>query len=313
MSLLRRNLFPLFGAGTTLALGIALGAGPLQGDSGADSGSALAAANSALGQQLADARDSAAFGESLIASAADGWLAGQLAGQSITLVVLPGVSDDRVDALRAAVKAAGGTVAVSLSLSDDVLDAGHKTYVSSVAASSLEGAGTIDGARSPDPYDRLGALLGRAYLADPDRLPFDNIATRIDSELQGAKLVTVAGEPAQRGTLAVVLATGASGSDLGVRASSVIASRLAEALAGASQGAVVVAPPTAASDGGVIAAIRADEASGDRLSTLNVTGGAIAEVAAVYALAAAGRGKGGDFGVSGDETTLPPRLANQAG
>jgi hypothetical protein len=44
-----------------------------------------------------------------------------------------------------------------------------------------------------------------------------------------------------------------------------------------------------------------------------VSDGTVAQVATVYALAAAARGKGGDFGVSGSETTLPPRLANHAG
>jgi hypothetical protein len=310
MSAIRRHIFPLFGAGTTLALGIALGAGPLQGDAGGDSGDALTAANAQLAAKVADARASAIFGESLAQATVAGWLSGQLAGQSVTVVVLPGVTDDRVDAVRDALKQAGATVAVTAVLSDELLDAGHKTYVSSVASSSLDGAGKIDGARSPDPYDQLGALLGRAYLAQPDRLPFDDIATRIDSELQGAKLVTVDGEPARRGSLAVVLAGGASGSDVGVRATSLIAATLVERLADASQGTVVAAPPPAASVGGVIATIRDDQASTRRLSTLNVTDGTVAQVATVYALAAASRAKGGDFGVDGDAAALPPGMAS---
>jgi Copper transport outer membrane protein, MctB len=313
MSLVRRHIFPLFGAGTTLALGIALGAGPLQGDGGGDSSGALAAANAKLSEQVAAARGSSAFGESLAAAASAGWLHAQLAGQSVAIFVLPGVSDDRVDAMRDAVKAAGGTVALTAVLSDDLLDAGHKTYVSSVASSSLNGAGKIDGARSTDPYDRLGALLGRAYLAEPDRLPFDDIATKIDSELQGAKLVAVDGEPAQRGSLALVLASGAHGVDAGVRASSIIASTLVGRLSTAARGTVVATPPTSTAAGGVIATIRDSGDSRRRLSTLNESDGSVAQVATVYALAAAARGKGGDFGVSGSQTTLPPRLANHAG
>jgi Copper transport outer membrane protein, MctB len=313
MGVLRRNIFPLFGAGTTLALGIALGAGPLQGDSGGDGSDGLSAANSQLSEQLAAARGSAGFGESLAAAASRSWLQGQLTGQSVTLFVLPGVSADRVDAVRAAVKSAGGTVAVTAYLSDDLLDAGHKTYVGSVATSSLDGAGKIDGARSKDPYQQFGALLGRAYLADVDRLPFDDIATKIDSELQGAKLVKVDGEPTERGALALVLGSGAHGADVGVQASSLIGSTLAEQVASASQGALVATSPTGAAAGGLIASIDSSGAAGRRLSTLNVSDGAVADVATVYALAAAARGKGGDFGVDGSKTTLPPRLANHAG
>ena len=80
MSLLRRHIFPLFGAGTTLALGIALGAGPLQGDSGGDGSDALAAANATLTEQVASARGSSAFGESLAAAAWGGWVHAQRAG-----------------------------------------------------------------------------------------------------------------------------------------------------------------------------------------------------------------------------------------
>jgi hypothetical protein len=227
--------------------------------------------------------------------------------------VLPGVASTRVDGIRDAVRRAGGTLAVTAYVAEDLLDAGHKTYVSSVASSSLDGAGKIEGSRTSDPYQRLGALMGRAYLADPERLRFDDIATKIDSELQGAKLLKVDGEPAQRGSLVIVLASGAHGTDVGVRASSLIASTLAERLAGASRGAVVAAPPTGSSLGGVIATLRDDKAAGARLSTLNVTDGTVAQVATVYALAAAARGKGGDFGVRGSDTVLPPRLANHAG
>jgi hypothetical protein len=111
----------------------------------------------------------------------------------------------------------------------------------------------------------------------------------------------------------LVLASGAHGTDVGVRASSLIASTLVGRLSIAARGAVVATPPTGTAVGGVIATIRDSGDSSRRLSTLNVSDGAVAQVAAVYALAAAARGKGGEFGVSGSMTTLPPRLANHAG
>jgi hypothetical protein len=313
VNLVRRHIFPLFGAGTTLALGIALGAGPLQGDTGGDGAASLTAANTKLSEELAAAQGSSTFSEALASAASGGWLHAQLSGQSVTLVVLPGVDADRIDAVRSAVKRAGGTIAITAYVDDKVLDAGHKTYVGSVAASSLDGAGDIDGARTSDPYAQIGALLGRAYVADPDRLPFDDVATKIDSELQGAKLVRLDGQPTRRGNLVIVLASGAHGADVGVRASSLIASTLVKRLAAASGGMVLATPPTGSEPGGVIATLRDDGASTFHMSTLNVSSGTVAEVSTVYALAASARGKGGDFGITGSEVKLPPRLANHAG
>jgi hypothetical protein len=312
VNLVRRHIFPLFGAGTTLALGIALGAGPLQGETG-DGSASLAAANTQLSADLAAAQGSSTFGEALASASSGSWLHAQLAGQSVTLVVLPGVDADRTDAVRSAVKAAGGSIAVTAYVDAKVLDAGHRTYVGSVAASSLDGAGHIDGARTSDPYTQIGALLGRAYVADPQRLPFDDIATKIDSELQGAKLVRLDGQPARRGSLVIVLASGAHGADVGIRASSIIATTLVQRLAAVSRGTVLSTPPTGSEPGGVIATLLDDGASTSHMSTLNVSSGTVAEVATVYALAAAARGKGGDFGITGSEVRLPPRLANHAG
>jgi hypothetical protein len=313
VSMVRRHIFPLFGAGTTLALGIALGAGPLQGDSGGDGSGSLAAANTRLSDELAAAHGSATFGETLAAAAAPGWLSAQLTGRSVTVVILPGVDADRADGVRRAVSRAGGTVAVSVTLAPDALDPGHKTYVGSVASSSLDGAGKVDGAETTDPYAQLGALLGRAYLADPDRLPFDNIATKIDSELQGAKLVTVDGHPQRRGSLVIIVASGVHGEDVSVRASSLIASTLVQRLAAASQGAVLAAPPTASEPGGVIETLIDADAVGPRTSTLNVSDGTVAQVATVYALAASARAAGGNFGITGSKAALPPGLGQPAG
>jgi hypothetical protein len=309
--MVRRHIFSLFGAATTLALGIAFGAGPLQGDDGGDKSSDLAAENARLSQELADVEARGQLDETLSAGAAPGWLHGRLAGAQVALVAFPEVDEDRVEAVRDAVAQAGGSVAVSLQVNDQVLDPGHKTYVSSVAASSLEGAGDIPGSRTSDPYARLGALLARAYVGHGEDIAIDDTATKIDAELEGAKLVSVEGRIQRRGSLVIVLASGSHGDDVGAQASSLIAETVIEGVVSASDGAVVATPPTGASAGGILAAVAADPDAGKlALATLDVSDGTIAQVATIYALSAAARGDGGDFGVTPSGVVLPPGMVN---
>jgi hypothetical protein len=310
VSFIRRQIFGLFGAGMTLAVGVALGAGPLQGD---DGGSGADASNVTAGElsDQVDALEAAqAFDDATIAGLAPGLLEGRLAGRPVTLVVLPGVPDDRAEAARVAIKAAGGTTAITAELSDGLLDPGRKTYVSSVAASSLDGADDLAKTAGAEPYQQMGALVARAYVGHGDAVTIDDEATKIDSELQGAKLVTVSGEPQQRGSLTVVLATAAHGGDVEAEALQLISTSIVRGLAAGGDGTVVVTPKTGADAGGLVDAV-ADDAgfSKLRVSTLNVAEGPASDVAMVYALAAAAGGKAGAFGVNGSDVVLPPGMA----
>jgi hypothetical protein len=309
VSFVRRQIFPLFGAGMTLAVGVALGAGPLQGDDGSTTGTSDAAAGE-LSDQVDALEAAQAFDDATVAGLAPGLLDGRLAGRPVTLVVLPGVSEDRAEAARAAIKAAGGTTAITAELGGGLLDPGRKTYVSSVAASSLDGADDVVKAAGGEPYQQMGALIARAYVGHGDGVTIDDEATKLDSELQGAKLVTVAGEPRERGSLTVVLATAAHGDDVEAEAFQLISTSILRGLAAGGDGMVVVTPKGGADDGGLIDAIDEDTGfSKLRVSTLNVADGPAADVALVYALAAAAGGKADAFGVDGSDVVLPPGMA----
>lgn len=309
MSFLRRHIFPLFGAAMTLAVGIGLGAGPLQGDGGDGASGDLGAGNAALQDQLEDVDASRQFGDAVAAGLAAGALEERLQGRSITLVVWPGVDDDDAQAMRAAVKAAGGSTAATVAVREDAVDAAKKTYVSSVAESSLDGAPDVAKSVGDDPYEQLGALVARAYVATGDSLAIDDEATRIDSELQGAGLVAVEGEPRQRGSAVVVLGLGGHGDDSSAQAAQLISSALVEQLAAAADGTVVVTPATGRADGGLLAALETGATQRKlALATLNISDGPVAPVAGVYALAAALRGKAAAFGTDGSAVILPPGL-----
>jgi 3D (Asp-Asp-Asp) domain-containing protein len=192
-----------------------------------------------------------------------------------------------------------------------VLDPGHKTYVSSVATSSLEGAGDIPGSRTSDPYAKLGALLARAYVGRGEDIAIDDTATRIDSELEGAKLVAVDGRIERRGSLVILLASGSHGADVATDASSLIATTLIEGVVSASGGSVVATPPTGASAGGILATLAAHpDAAKLPLATVDISDGTVAQVATIYALSAASHGDGGDFGLTEDGVVLPPGMVH---
>jgi hypothetical protein len=309
VSFLRRQIFPLFGASMTLAIGIALGTGPLQGDDSAGSSGDLAAENADLGDQVAALEASRQFGEAASAGLTPGLLQGRLDGSTVTLFVLPGVSDERVALMQTALGLSGSSTVVTVTLSNDLLDPGKKTYVGSVASGSLKGVDDIDSSLSTDPYEQIGSLIARAYLASGADTGVDDEATKIDSELQGAKLLSVEPELTRRGSLAIVLATGVHGDAASTQATQHISTAMIGALAGAADGTVVVTPTSGTSSGGLLAVLHDDgRTDGLQVSTLNVTDGSAAQAAAIFALTAAAADKAGNFGTDGSAVLLPPGM-----
>jgi hypothetical protein len=306
VSALRRYLLPVFAAFITLAIGIALGAGPLQQAEGSDDSGSLRTTNQKLLDQLAAGNDARVFDRAWSDALAPGLLTGRLTDAHITIVVLPGVSSASVDATRQAIQAAGGSTAMVVTVAAAVLDSAKKTYVSSVADSSLAGADGVTAPPEDDVYPRFGTVLARAYVSRSDDTRYDATATKIDSELQGANLVELDQAPLRRGSLVVVLASGAHGDDKVVTAN-VIAADLVTALARAGDAVVVTTPATGRSTGGLLADL-ADNRDVARLpvSTANAGTSSSGLVTTVYALATALDGRPGDYGVVDGEPVLPP-------
>ncbi len=313
MNTLRRAVFPILIALLAFAIGIALGGGPLHTDEGGDNAAALRRDNAALKDKAAALRSDATFDEGLNQALSSRLLEGQLIKRTITLVVLPGVSNDTVASARQALAAAGAQVAVVARLHEDLIDPGKKTYVDSVVSASIKGAPDLAKLADESPYVRAGALIARAYAGRGSDANIDDEAAKIDSELQGAKLVTVDGTPLRRGSYVVMLAPGLHGSDSYTTAQTVISHDLASALVGGSDAVVVASTPTSSLPGGLIEALGTDkELTSRRLSTINVIDSAAGRIAMVYALAAAAAGAPGQYGLDGDEAVLPPGLAQQS-
>lgn len=310
MTALRRYLFVVVAVCVAFAAGIALGNGPLQGESGGDGSVSFAAANAKLGDEVRALRRAEAFDTALGSVSRPALLRGRLAGTSVGLFVLPGVSPGAVKALTTAVVTAGGDVAVVARLSASLVDPGKKTYVDSVATSSLEGAGDLKAAAALSTYPRIGALLARAYTGSSDALAVDDEATRIDAQLRGAKLVSIA-EPLQRRASAVVVLTaGDHGTEESVYAAHTIEVQLVDALAHGADGLLVAGPGPASSRGGLISDVHASTAMRTAVATLDVLDLPDGKLAAVAALAAAVNGQPGAWGMRGGAPAVPPGFAS---
>lgn len=305
MNVLRRSAFVVLAVSTALAVGIALGSGPLQNRftdaSETRSGSPVRSGVAAMphGQRLSAA---------VTSGTATRLLQGRLSGRTVTVVVLPRAPAAAVTGIVAALGQAGALDPLVARLSADVVDPAKKTYVDSVALSALQHRRDIESQAGSDTYQRIGAVLARAYVGSGGDTSYDAEAQDIDAELQGAKIVRLGQPPVRRGELVVLVAPRTFGGGQYAAASRVIEAQLVAAMSAQSDGAVLVAAASHSRDS-VSAGWPPGARRGLPLSTLNVVTGPATPVTAVYALLAAADGKPGDFGIIGDSVRLPPGLA----
>lgn len=308
MTALRRYVFALVAVCVAFAAGIALGNGPLQGSTGGDNRVSLAAANARLSDQVRTLRRTASFESALGSASRPALLNDRLTGTSVAVFVLPRVPAASVTAVSAALTGAGGEVVVVARVSPTLVDPGRKTYVDSVATSSLKGMADLKAAAALSTYPRIGALLARAYTGSSDALAVDAEATRLDAQLRGAKLVTLQKPLQRRANAVVVLTPGDHGSAQSVYAAHHIEVQMLDALAARADGVLLAGPASASSAGGLIFDLHATSTA-HAVATLNVLDLPAGAVAAVGALAAAVAGQPGAWGMRGTVPALPPGFA----
>lgn len=310
MTTLRRYIGALVAVCVAFAAGIALGNGPLQGAESSDDRVSLAAANAKLGDELRTMRDVAAFNAALAAASRPAVLDGRLTGTSVGVFVLPGVASATVAALTKAVEVAGGDIAVLARITPSLVDPGKKTYVDSVATSSLRGAADLRAAAQLSTYPRIGAVLARAYTGSSDELAVDDDAARLDAQLRGARLISLAAPLERRASAIVVLTPGDAGSGGAVYAAHQIEIQLVDALAAPTDGLLVAGPRSASSSGGLISDVQAATSMAQAVATLNVIDTPAGTVAAIGALAAAIAGTPGEWGMRDGAPAIPPGFAS---
>ncbi|MEO9151209.1 MAG: copper transporter [Lapillicoccus sp.] len=296
-----------------LAVGIVLGAGPLQGSIGTqltDQVAQLRQEKDTLRSQLDDATKSVDAQQDYAARVAGAALAGRLVTSDIVLVVGTDTAGKFSDEVRQALRQAGATVTTVVTLKDefrdpatavDRLTAGRKaaelvgvtptddadTLLADVVSRVLVHAPGTNGAPLPDAVEALGALKSAGFL------------DWSQSDLQRASEV-------------VVLAGPYGGTSASVASQTAPLMALTTALNAASSGVVVAsgAPTTGVGQDvttNLVTQVRADKQAAAAISTVDHADSTIGAGLVVLAAVRELSGVSGHYGISPDaQTTVPP-------
>lgn len=315
-----------------LAVGILLGAGPLQEDLGKTLSSqveTLRQEKSDLRAQLDTVQKQLDAGNEFATEVTPALVGSRLGGRSIALVTLPGTDKDVVAALTEVLTAAGATVNGPVGVTTSWTDPAKRSVREQLStdpgpdvgtggtSSTGSTAGTGDTGNADAGLNaRLGALLARALvvskLTDAGRRSLASKQTL--ARLKQADLVTFDADGPAASTLAVLVAPSPDAEQGGQRSAEVSAwTALARALDSASSGSAVVAASKvggsdSAATGGLLAAIRADDGLAKVVSTVDHVGTAVGRIAAVYALREQMAGGAGQYGVGPGASAVVPVL-----
>jgi hypothetical protein len=286
-----------------LALGIALGAGPLQ-HSNSQRDRELAAQKAELARRqhrIASLEAGASFADAYGTATGPALTKGVLAGRSVVVVTLPGADSDTVAKLRAGVEAAQGKLTGQVDLAAPMARASSRQLVEALTSQMLTQAPDVSVPADASGYERFGALLARAIGTGPTGQPaqaaYDTTAVGIMSGLQSADLVTASQAISARAGLALVV-TGPESASRAAAADNAVPVTILQAF-GQQLPTVVVGPAGAASARGVIGALRGSPAATKVLSTVDSADTAIGRVAGVLALTARASGTVGQYGAVG--------------
>lgn len=282
----RHHVVSLVAVFLALAVGVALGGGPLS-ELGRDDRPAAAT----TGQQRAAAR-SASFGDEFATAAGPALYDGRLRAHPVSVVTLPGASGEVVSALGAQIEAAGGRVAGTYDVQPTLTDPAEKSLVDTLGSQLMTQLGSGAVTADAPTYARIGQLVGLA-VAESDLPSAD--ATSVRQSLAGAELLT-SPDGAMRAPIVLVV--------LGKTTNPAILGGLLSGLAAKATGVVVAGETAAATGSGDLAALRSEPAA-DQVATVDGAETPLGQVTTVLALIRSASVQGGSFGASGSDGTVP--------
>ena len=283
-----------------LAIGIALGGGPLKGEVDNTLVSQVQTDRQtklALQAQIAGLRSSNTFTDDFATTVAPQLLGNTLRGRVVTLVALPTAAQSDVSALNGLVGVAGGTVGGTVRVGEKLVDAREKQLVDELGT-QLEGrAPDVDIAPDASPYERIGALIARASGTESDDgARVDGPATSILAGLDTTSLMSVEGKLNRRGSLLLFVTGPGEGSTEQKQGASTIVTTLVGAADENTDGVVLAGPVASARTGGQVKAVRDEVTVARDVSTVDSLGRAAGQVVTVMALAGEAAGRTGHFG-----------------
>lgn len=295
----RYHVVSLIAVLVALAVGVALGGGPLSEiGRGSDRASSVEKDNARLADDLEEAELVAGFQDEVTDALAASSTSGALKRQTVSLVTTPGADPKLVSALVEHIRRSGGAVTGTYAMSQALLSTEGSSLVDNLGAQLVEttsGSGVDDAATT---YVRMGQLISRAVSTTDKGVPsLDKGATNILSGLDAAKLFSTSSGGSKRSNLVLVVL----GDDLEGEGADKILGSLATGVAQGSGGVVVAADTESAT----LAALREHDDVTNVVSTVDSVQSRAGQLAAVSALAAERRGESGSYGAHGNDGAIP--------
>jgi len=304
----RYHLVSLISVFLALAVGVVLGAGPLQNSLGTalnDQVTALRENRNATQAKLEQTETAVNERDSYITQAATSLLPGTLASKNVAMVLLPDAKAEDADAIAAQLKNAGATVTGRVSLTSTWVDLSRENYRSTFSG---QVQGHLGSTNSKDANGILGEALAKALTANDDssRVLMDMLSVTVDKS--GTPFVSVDSTPTAAAEMIVVVGPrpqASSGKGATVEASPGEDPKAwAKALEGTAGRAPTVVVGSADGDGGVVGIIRSEKA---KVTTIDSVGQIAASVSTPLALASTRAGTTGHYGFDkGAEAVMPP-------
>ena len=304
----RYHLVSLISVFLALAVGVVLGAGPLQNSLGTalnDQVTALRENRNATQAKLEQTETAVNERDSYITQAATSLLPGTLASKNVAMVLLPDAKAEDADAIAAQLKNAGATVTGRVSLTSTWVDLSRENYRSTFSG---QVQGHLDSTTSKDANGILGEALAKALTANDDssRVLMDMLSVTVDKS--GTPFISVDSTPTAAAEMIVVVGPrpqASSGKGATVEASPGEDPKAwAKALEGTAGRAPTVVVGSADGDGGVVGIIRSEKA---KVTTIDSVGQIAASVSTPLALASTRAETTGHYGFDkGAEAVMPP-------
>jgi hypothetical protein len=308
----RYHVVSLVSVFLALAVGIVLGAGPLRDPINNSLVTNLTKNNDTLRSDLNTERTQVQRRDDFVTAIGPSLTSEQLGGRTVVLVLMPGADTTVLKTLTTTLQSAGATVTGRIQVRSAWTAPDQQTARDQLAT-SLQTSLPTSAPATGGGDEVLAALLARAAVTaelvtagSPD-----SQGEKILKGLKDGKLIDV-GTLSGRATLAVVVAAPVQDGVTATPSPTLSATLgtevvLARALDSGSDGAVAEGPSSSAGAGGLLSAIRADDAVAAAVSTVDTGGTPMGDVTTVLALRQQLNGTSGAYGfAAGADGPLPP-------
>jgi hypothetical protein len=309
----RYHLVSIISIFLALAVGIVLGAGPLQSNLGSTLGDqviALRTEKQALNDRLTQANKLVSAGDDYAAGVTPRLVSGRLTGHGVVLVVLPSAESNLVDSVKSVLNESGAELRGTVTLQPEWFDPTNAAERATVAARSASDLG-LPTAPSGDAL--LREVLAKLVVSEA---PLEPRAERVSAlaVLSDAGLLESSAPQLVTGDLAVIVSGDYSGTQEAVEERSAGLRDLAKRLLTDSRATLVVggAPVQAAGQpvtSDAVSAIRSGKDTSSLISTVDHARDGMGPSTVVLALEAQLAHQVGHYGVAADATAVLPEVA----